>query len=96
MSNEHIPAEDGPGPREILQALQEAFSRDSRLKRSSTEEVTRQLTIGGYLQGRPSPSLVADMLEVMRTGGLGLRSPALQPCSLEFFGTLRQTTSLAA
>jgi hypothetical protein len=80
VSNEHEPS-----PSEILRALQEALSNDSWLKRSSTEEVIKQLNAGGYLQGKPSPSLVAEMLKIMRAGGLGLRSPVLQPCSLEVF-----------
>jgi hypothetical protein len=84
-----------PSPSEILRALQEAFSDDSGLKRSSAEEVTGQLNVGGYLQGKPSPSLVADMIEVMKAGDLGLRSPTLQPCSVVFFGTLMKAASLA-
>jgi hypothetical protein len=78
VSNEHEPS-----PSEILRALQEALSNNSWLKRSSTEEVVRQLNLGGYLQEKPSLSLVEDMLEVMKDGGLGIRSPTLQPCSVE-------------
>ena len=85
MSSEHLPTEDEPAPREILQALQKALRDNSSLKTSSAEEVTRQLSIGGYLEAKASPSSVAKMLKVMRVGGLGLRSPVLQPCSLEFF-----------
>jgi hypothetical protein len=80
VSNEHEPS-----PSEILRALQEALSKDSRLKRSSIEEVAKELSLGGYLQVKPSLLLVADMLEVMKMGGLGLRSPTLQPCSVEVF-----------
>ena len=85
MSSENPIAEDEPGPSEVLRALQEALSNESWLKRSSTEEVAKQLNVGGYLQGKPSSSLVAEMLRVMRAGGLGLRSPTLQPCSLEVY-----------
>jgi hypothetical protein len=84
MSSEHLPTEDEPTPREVLQAVQKALHVNSSLKRATAEEVTRQIHIGGYLEARASPSLVADMLEVMRAGGL-LRSPELQPCSLELF-----------
>jgi len=85
VSSEHLPAEDEPAPREILQALQRALHDNSSLKRTSDEELVRQLSIGGYLEAKASPSLVADMLGVMRAGGLGLRSPVLSPCSLELF-----------
>ena len=85
MSSEHLPTEDEPTPREILQALQKALHDNSSLKRASAEELARQLSSGGYLKAKPSPSLVADMLRIMRAGGLGLRSPVLQPCSLELF-----------
>ena len=85
MSSEHLPTEVEPAPREILQALQKALDDNSSLKRAPAEEVTRQNNIGSYLEAKASPSLVADMLKVMRAGGLGLRSPMLQPCSLEIF-----------
>ena len=85
MSSEHLPTEDEPTPREILQALQKALHDNSSLKRASAEEVIRQISVGGYLKVRASPSLVAEMLRIMRAGGLGLRSPMLQPCSLELF-----------
>jgi hypothetical protein len=85
VSSEHLPTEGEPTPREILQALQKALHDNSSLKRATTEEVVRQINIGGYLEAKASPSLVADMLKVVRAGGLGLRSPVLQPCSLELF-----------
>ena len=85
MSSEHLPTEDEPAPREVLQALQKALHDDSSLKRASAEELVRQLSIGGYLEAKASLSLVAEMLRIMRAGGLGLRSPVLQPCSLELF-----------
>jgi len=85
VSSEHLPTEDEPTPRQILLALQKALQDNSSLKRASDEEVIRQLSVGGYLKAKVKPSLVADMLEIMRVGGLGLRSPVLQPCSLEEF-----------
>jgi hypothetical protein len=86
VSSGYIQARDGPGPTEILQALRQALSDNSRLKRGApTEEIATQLIIGGYLQEKPSLTLVEEMLEVLEAGGLGLRSPTLQPCSLEFF-----------
>jgi hypothetical protein len=85
VSSEHPPSEDEPNPRETLQALQKVLHNNSSLKRASAGEVTRELNIGGYLEAKPSPSLVEEMLKIMRVGGLGLRSPELQPCSLELF-----------
>ena len=85
MSSEHLPTEDEPTPRKILQALQEAFHNNLSLKRASTEEIIRQISVGGYLKAKPSPSLVVDMLRVMWRGGFGLRSPVLEPCYLELF-----------
>ena len=64
MSSEHLPTEDEPAPREILQALQKALDDNSSLKRAPAEEVTRQINIGSYLEAKASPSLVADMLKV--------------------------------
>jgi hypothetical protein len=85
VSSEHLPTEGEPTPREVLQALQKALHDNSSLKRATAEEVVRQINIGGYLEAKASPSLVADMLKVVRAGGFGLRSPELQPCSLELF-----------
>lgn len=85
MSSEHLPSEHEPGLREILQALQKALHDNSSLKRASAEEITRQISIDGYPEAKAKPSLVEDMLEIMGARGLGLRSPVLQPYSLEFF-----------
>ena len=85
MSSEHLPTEDEPFPREILQALQKALHDNPSLKRASAEELAKQLSVGGYLKAKASPPLVADMLRIMKAGGLGLRSPVLQPCSLDYF-----------
>jgi len=84
MSSEHLPTEHEPAPREILQALQKALHENSSLKRASAEVVKKQISIDGYPDAKVSSPLVADMLQIMRAGGLGLRSPVLQPCSLEF------------
>ncbi len=85
MSSDHIQAKDEPGPREVLYALRQAIADDSRLKTTPAKEVVRQFIARGYLPEEPSPALVADVLEILRAGGLGLRSPTLIPCSLELF-----------
>ena len=76
MSSEHLPTEDEPAPREVLQALQKALHDNSSLKRASAEELAKQLSVGGYLKAKASPPLVADMLRIMKAGGLGLRAIA--------------------
>jgi hypothetical protein len=85
VSTEYIPAEAEPAPYKILQALPKALDDNSSLKRASAEEITKQINTGGYLEEKAKPSLVAEMPNIMRAGGPGLRSPVLQPCSLELF-----------
>ena len=58
MSSGYIPAKDEPSPDEILEALQEAIFDNPRLTEVLSEEVARQLVLGGYLQEEPSPALV--------------------------------------
>ena len=82
---ENMPVMDEPGPREVLQALQKALQDDGRLKITPPEKIAWALLIRGYLHVKPSPSLVADMIRIMRHGGLGFRMPTLQPCALKFF-----------
>jgi hypothetical protein len=65
MSSGYIPAKDEPGPDEILEALREAVTDNSRLAEMPSEEVARQLVLGGHLQEEPSPALVADMLDAL-------------------------------
>ncbi len=56
MSSGYIPAKDEPSPDEILEALQEAIFDNPRLTEVLSEEVARQLVLGGYLQEEPSPA----------------------------------------
>ncbi len=63
MSSGYISAKDEPDPDEILEALREAIFENPRLTEMPSEEVTRQLVLGGYLQEEPSPVLVADTLD---------------------------------
>ncbi len=63
MSSGYIPPEGEPG--EILEALQEALDDNPRLAQMPTEEVARQLVVGRYLKGEPSPPLVAEALQTI-------------------------------
>jgi hypothetical protein len=42
-----------------------------------SEEVARQLILGGYLQKEPSPALVADMLDALEAEEGGLEADEL-------------------
>jgi hypothetical protein len=65
VSSSYILAKDEPNPDEILTALREAVSDNPRPTDMLTEEVVRQLVLGGHLQEEPSPVLVADMLDAL-------------------------------
>ena len=65
MSSGYIPAKGEPGPDEILEALREAIFDNPRLTQMPSEEVARQLVLGGHLQEEPSPALVADTLDTL-------------------------------
>jgi hypothetical protein len=69
VSSGYIPAKGEPSPDEILQALREAVSENPRLTEMPSEEVARQLVLGGHLQEEPSPVLVADMLDALEAEG---------------------------
>ncbi len=58
-----MPGKDEPGFDQILKALREAVKENPRLKEMPTEEVARQLILGGHLEGEPAPPLVAEALE---------------------------------
>ncbi len=73
-----------PAPREVFQALREAFvAANGRLMGASIEEIAEQLIVGGHLQTEPPLALVADVLDILEAGGLGIRSPSLHMCGLE-------------
>jgi hypothetical protein len=65
VTSGYIPAKDEPGPDEILEAMREAIFNNPRLIEMPSEEVARQLILGGYLQKEPSSALVADMLDAL-------------------------------
>jgi hypothetical protein len=78
--------ESEPDPGEVLRALRKAIADASGLLMgASAEEYARHLVVGGYLQEQPPLYLVEGTLEILEHGGLGIRSPELQPCSLDVF-----------
>ena len=77
MTSGYIPAKDEPGPDEILEAMREAIFNNPRLIEMPSEEVARQLILGGYLQKEPSPTLVADMLDALEAEESGLEADEL-------------------
>ena len=83
MDSVHEPPQDKPGPSKILKALRRACSDDSSLKTTPLEEVSRQLIVRGYLQGELSPTLVADVVEVMQAVNRRPGHPTLWPCAVE-------------
>jgi hypothetical protein len=77
VSSGYILAKDEPGPDEILEAMREAIFNNPRLIEMPSEEVARQLILGGYLQKEPSPTLVADMLDALEAEEGGLEADEL-------------------
>ncbi len=65
MTSGYIPPKGEPSPDQILEALREAVFENPRLIEMPSEEVARQLVLGGHLQEEPSPALVADMLNAL-------------------------------
>ncbi len=53
----------GPDPDRILEALKALLREDPGARKRPTEEVSRELVRGGYLQEEPDPVLVAEVLE---------------------------------
>jgi hypothetical protein len=77
VTSGYIPAKDEPSPDEILEAMREAIFNNPRLIEMPSEEVARQLILGGYLQEEPSPALVADMLDALEAEEGGLEADEL-------------------
>ena len=57
--------------------MREAIFNNPRLIEMPSEEVARQLILGGYLQKEPSPTLVADMLDALEAEEGGLEADEL-------------------
>ena len=89
-----------PTPGAVLRALRQLRADNTALGGAPIEEWTRQLKAGGYLEETPSMDLVVEMLGILEDAGLGLRSPELWPCALEFYwdherGELRPNIDLS-
>jgi hypothetical protein len=67
----------GPDPDSVLAALREALRDDPGVRERSAEEVSEQLERDGYLDERPDPVLVADMLGSLEPGGPGRETDEL-------------------
>ena len=67
MSSGYIPPQGEPGPDEILDGLRRALEENPRLAQMPEEEVARQLALGGYVEGEPSPPLVAEALQALES-----------------------------
>jgi hypothetical protein len=57
--------------------LREAAFDNPRLTEMPSEEVARQLVLGGYLHDEPSPALVADLLDSFEAGEGGFEADKL-------------------
>ena len=68
MTSGYIPASGEPGPDEILAALEEAIREDPGLQKGPSEDISRDLARGGYLEKEPSPTLVAEKPEALERG----------------------------
>jgi hypothetical protein len=55
MSSGYIPSFGEHGPDEILAALKEATREDPGLQKRPAEELSRNLSHGGYLESEPFP-----------------------------------------
>ena len=53
----------GPGPDEVLDALKRAIGEDPGLRHKPAEEISRELARRDYLEEKPDPVLVAEMVE---------------------------------
>ena len=67
MASGYIPPKEDPGVDEILAVLREALDENPRLAEKPEEEVARHLVLEGHLEGEPSPPLVAEALQAIRT-----------------------------
>ena len=51
-----------PGFQEVLEAIKRALEDDRHIVNFPADEVARQLVLGGYVEGEPTVSRVADAL----------------------------------
>ncbi len=69
MTSGYISENGEPGLDQILQALRAAVKENPRLSEMPTEEVARQLVLGGHLQEEPTTPLVAEALRSLEVEG---------------------------
>jgi hypothetical protein len=62
-ARESIPEKGESGFDQILRALGEELKENPRLREMPAEVVARQLALGGHIEGKPAPPLVAEALE---------------------------------
>ena len=67
----------GPDADRVFAALREALRDDPKMRERPAEEVSGELSRGGYLNEEPDPVLVAEMAE-----GLEAEEESLQPDEL--------------
>lgn len=65
MTSGYIPPKDALDLGEILTALRDALNDNPRLAEMPEDEMARQLVLEGYLEGEPSPPLVAETLQAI-------------------------------
>jgi hypothetical protein len=66
MTSGHIPASGEPGTDEFLAALEEAIREVPWLQKGPSEDVSCDLTRGGYLEQELSPTRVAEQPEALK------------------------------
>ena len=66
MTSGYLPASGGTGPDEILAALEEAIREVPWLQKGPSEDVSCDLTRGGYLEQELSPTRVAEQPEALK------------------------------
>jgi hypothetical protein len=77
VSSGYIPAKEEPAPDEIVEPLREAIFENPGLREMPAEEVAKQLVLEGHLQLKPSPVLVAEMLDALEAEKEGLEADEL-------------------
>ena len=67
----------GPDPDRIMDALREALRDDPNMRGRPAGEVAEELARGGYLDDKPDPVLVAEMLGTIDPEGPGREADEL-------------------
>ena len=69
----------GPDPDEVREALEKALQDDQTLRDRPAEEAATALARDGYLEERPDPVLVAEMLGALEQEGPGEETEEASP-----------------